>query len=114
MVIQILLLPLQYRNKTKYNNKNNKTMKTIKATTKAGQAFINRYNRATAATLSECYRQPSSAKVRAEFLCRMQAGKEGGTGYKIISHNCNFFSVAWKTSEGLRIETAYNSILVTE
>ena len=87
-------------------------METIKANTKQGQAYETRYNRATACTLSDCYRNPSTNKTRADYLCRRMMMEEGGQGYKVISYNCNFFTVGWRTPEGLRIETAYRSIIV--
>lgn len=91
-------------------------MKTIKANTKKGQYYYERYNRSTDFELFHCYNRPSTNKTRADYLCREQMRKENGHSYKIISYNCNFFTVAWRTEDGngLRVETAYKSILVTE
>lgn len=89
-------------------------METIKANTKKGQYYFERYNRSTDFELFQCYNKPSTAKTRADYLCRAQMIEEDGNGYKVISYNCNFFTVAWRTKDGngLRVETAYKSILV--
>lgn len=89
-------------------------MKTIKAHTKQGQRFTTSYNRATAASLAECYNRPSTEKTMADYFCRLQMIKDGGNGYKVISYNTFTFSVAWRVPQGLRIETSCNSYLVTE
>ena len=88
-------------------------METISTTTKTGRRYLDMYTRANCETLFQAYARPSVNKTRADYFCRAQMAKEHGHGYKIISYNCNFFSVAWQTAQGLRIETAYRSILVT-
>ena len=87
-------------------------MKTINNTTKKAQAFINAYNRSSIFTLREAYANPSTAKTRADYNCRMMMQSEGGHGYKIIGYNCNFFTVAWMAGKDLRIETACNSFVI--
>ena len=87
-------------------------MKTINNTTKKAQAYINAYNRSSIFTLREAYANPSTAKTRADYNCRMMMQSEGGHGYKIIGYNCNFFSVAWIAGKDLRIETACNSFII--
>ena len=89
-------------------------METIKHTTKTGRAYMERYNRANCETIFQAYKTPSTNKTRADYQCRRQMTQENGHGYKIISYNRNFFSVAWQAAQGLRIETAHRSILVTE
>lgn len=89
-------------------------MKTIKSTTKAGSKYIDMYNRAMCVTIYQAYKTPSTDKTRADYQCRQQMAQEEGRGYKIISYNRNFFSAAWQAAQGLRIETAHRSILVTE
>jgi hypothetical protein len=88
-------------------------MQTIKPTTKEGRAYMERYNRATAQSIYEAYKTPSTNKTRADYFCRAQMAKENGHGYRVISYNCFHFSVAWQTAQGLRIETPARSILVT-
>ena len=87
-------------------------MKTINNNTKQAQHFINAYNRSRIFTLREAYANPSTAKTRAEYNCRMMMQSEGGHGYKIIGYNCNFFTVAWIAGKDLRIETAENSFII--
>lgn len=87
-------------------------MKTIKAQSKAGQRFINAYNRSKVASIYECYCNPSTAKTRAEYLCREQMRRENGHGYKVTGYNCMTFTAMWTTPEGLRVETAASSYIV--
>ena len=89
-------------------------MKQLNPNTKKAQYFIYRYNTATATDLRECYNNPSTAKTRADFFCRMQMHEEGGQGYKVISYNCMKFSVGWKVGNALRIETADNSFIIPD
>lgn len=87
-------------------------MKTINKNTKTGKRFINAYNRSRKSSIYECYCNPSTAKTRAEYLCRDMMGRENGNGYKITGYNCMQFTAGWQTAEGLRIETACNSYLI--
>ena len=87
-------------------------MKTLNNTTKKAQAFINAYNRSNIFDLYEAYANPSTAKTRADYSCRMMMQEEGGHGYKIISYNTFQFSAAWIAGNALRIETAYNSFII--
>lgn len=88
-------------------------MQTIKPTTKTGRRYLDMYTRANCETIYQAYKTPSTNKTRADYQCRQQMAQEEGHGYRIISYNCNFFSVAWRTAQGLRIETPARSILVT-
>lgn len=89
-------------------------MRTIKNTSKKAQAYIYAYNHSDIFSLREAYGRPSTAKIQAEYDCRMMMQSECGHGYKIIGHNCNFFTVAWIAGNALRIETAYNSFIIPE
>lgn len=88
-------------------------MQTIKPTTKTGRRYLDMYTCANCETLFQAYKTPSTDKTRADYKCRQQMAKENGHGYKIIAHSCHFFTVAWRTAQGLRIETPACSILVT-
>ena len=46
-------------------------MKTLNNNTKKAQAFINAYNRSQIFDLYEAYANPSPAKCRANYSCRM-------------------------------------------
>ena len=87
-------------------------MKKINANTVRGSRFIDSYNRATARRLSDVYGSYSCAKACAENDCLRWCAEEGGHGFKIISYNCNFFTAAWLTADGLRVETPGGSYLV--
>ena len=88
-------------------------METIKPTTKTGRKYLNMYYWATCENIFRAYKTPSTNKTRADYQCRQQMIKENGHGCKIIAHSCHFFTVAWRTAQGLRVETANRSILVT-
>lgn len=88
-------------------------METMKPTTKTGRRYLNMYARANCETIFQAYKTPSTNKTRADYFCRAQMAKENGHGYKIIAHSCHFFTVAWRTAQGLRVETPARSILVT-
>ena len=89
-------------------------MKTINNNTKQAQHFINAYNRSDIFTLREAYANPSTAKTRADYNCRMMMESEGGHGYKIIGYNCNYFTAAWMSGDTLRVETFANSFVIPE
>ena len=80
-------------------------MKTLNNNTKQAQHFINAYNHSDIFSLREAYANPSTAKTRADYSCRMMMENEDGHGYKIISYNTFQFSVAWIAGNSLRIET---------
>lgn len=87
-------------------------MQTVKSTTKRGAAFIASYNYSNARRLSDVYGRYSCAKAAAENDCLRWCDEEGGQGFKIISHNSNFFSAAWLVADGLRVETPGGSYIV--
>ena len=89
-------------------------MKTINNNTKQAARYIDAYNRSEIYSLNQAYANPSTAKTRADYSCRMMMQEEGGHGYKIISHTHNFFTVAWIAGDALRIETAYNSFIIPD
>ena len=89
-------------------------MKTINNNTKQAQHFINAYNRSDILSLREAYANPSTAKTRADYNCRMMMQEEGGHGYKIMGYNCNYFTAAWMSGDTLRVETFANSFVIPE
>ena len=88
-------------------------MKTIKSTTQRGENFVNAYNRSNYHTLGQVYKTYSTAKACAERDCTERMNRENGQGFRILGANCMHFSCGWMTDKGLRIETAYNSYLIT-
>lgn len=89
-------------------------MKTINNKTKQAERYINAYNRSDIFSLREAYANPSTAKTRADYNCRMMMQSEGGHGYKIIGYNCNYFTAAWIAGDSLRVETFANSFEIPE
>ena len=87
-------------------------MKCIKESSKDGSRYLYMYECAKATSVKQFYKRPSSAKVAAEewYLCRMR--QEHGEGYRILGGNAFSFTAAWRTAEGLRVETRTNSYLV--
>lgn len=78
-----------------------------------GKYYMQRYQESTACELSDVYKTYSSAKARAMRYCKDKAAAAGIGAAKIISHNSNFFSVAYPVMidgyRGIAIETAYNT-----
>lgn len=89
-------------------------MKTINNNTKQAERYIDAYNRSKMYDLQDAYKKPSTRKTRANYECRMMMESEGGHGYKIIAHNSSFFTVAWIAGNALRVETAYDSLIIPE
>ena len=87
-------------------------MKVIKKSSKAGIWYLRLYERAKATSIRQLYKQPSIAKVFAEeeYLWRM--AQEHGEDYKILRSSKFAFIAAWRTAEGLRVETKVNSYLI--
>lgn len=91
-------------------------MKHISKTSQKGMNYLHSFEIAKANNvncLEKVYGRYSTAKARAFYLCDLQRIKENATsdGY-IIGSNCNVFTYAFETSEGLRIETACNSYII--
>ena len=87
-------------------------MKTISENSKMGQRYIYLYERAKAQNVREFYKKPSDRKIQACNKCRQQCQAEQGLRYRIIAGGCSFFTAAWRTSEGLRVETVGNSFII--
>lgn len=87
-------------------------MKRIKKSSKVGSQYLYMYEHAGATSIRQLYNRPSRAKVWAEEDCLQKMAQEHGEGYRILSYNIFKFTAAWRTAEGLRVETAGNSYLI--
>ena len=87
-------------------------MKRINKTSKVGEMYLRCYKEAKATSVKQFYNSPSVSKIRAEESCLQTMWREQGQGYKVISGNSFYFTAAWITEYGLRIETPKNSYLV--
>lgn len=87
-------------------------MKTIHATSKRGMYYIDSYNRSKATELTHVYKKCSYNKEQAYAECRTHAASHGADNMRIISHNCNFFSCAAKSKEGLIVYTPSQNYMV--
>ena len=91
-------------------------MKHISKNSQKGISYLHSFEVAKAKninSLGKVYGRYSNAKARAFYLCDLQRIKENATsdGY-IIGANCNVFTYAFETSDGLRIETPCNSYII--
>lgn len=80
---------------------------------KKADYFRSRFSHAKEKTIHEVYANPSRDKIRAYEQCREKCYSQYGYDFRIISHNCNYFTAAWLTGvydkNILHVETAYNS-----
>lgn len=87
-------------------------MTIININTKRGQAMNEKARTNYGTKLEDIYKKYSNEKRRAMAYCKEVCLAENGKNFRIISHNLMKFSVAWETTDGLRIETAEHSYLV--
>ena len=87
-------------------------MKTISIHSKKGMHYINAYERSKATGLYDVYKNPSCNKMQAYNDCMEDAEKHNADNMRIISHNCNFFSCAAKSKEGLIVYTPSQNYIV--
>lgn len=62
--------------------------------------------------LEKVYGRFSPAKAYAFYQCEKTRQDEGGQQGYIIGANSSFFTYAFETADGLRIETACNSYII--
>ena len=88
----------------------------LKASTKAGYNWILRANYNEGNKLSDIYGRYSVNKENAMKWCLNQYNStKNSENFRIISHNSNFFTVAWEEygkEPKLHIETASNSYVI--
>lgn len=87
-------------------------MKTISINSKKGMYYANAYERSKATELTHVYKKCSYNKEQAYAECRTHAERNGADNMRIISHNCNFFSCAAKSKEGLIVYTPSHNYIV--
>lgn len=93
-------------------------MKQISKNSQKGLQYLHAFEIAQQKNLDNLYKVYttfSTSKARAFRDCEERRRNENATsmGY-IIGANSSFFTYAFKTSEGLRVETAYNSYIIPE
>ena len=74
-------------------------MKKISAKSNLGQHFVEAYNRSAWHTLKDAYAKPSTAKQAAFERCQRKCEAENGDRLKIISANCQVFTVAFEVKD---------------
>ena len=73
-------------------------MKKLSAKSNLGQHFVGAYNRSVMCTLEDAYIKPSAAKQATFKRCQRQCEAENGDGLKVISFNCNQFTVGFEVT----------------
>ena len=87
-------------------------MKTISIHSKKGMYYVESYNRSKTTELTDVYNKRSYNKEQAYAECRKHATEHNADNMRIISHNCNFFSCAAKSNEGLIVYTPSQNYIV--
>ena len=87
-------------------------MKSIKSSSKTGKYYLNCYENAKYYDIWDAYKKPSREKISAWRDCYAKSEQESGEGLAIISKTFTRFTAAWRTENGLRVETAENSYLI--
>ena len=91
-------------------------MKHISKNSQKGMHYLHSFEVARAKNIDSLYKvygRYSTAKMRAFEKCEETRIYENATsaGY-IIGSNCNVFTYAFETADGLRVETACNSYII--
>ena len=87
-------------------------MKTISIHSKKGMYYVESYNRSKDTELTDVYKKCSYNKEHAYAECRTHAERNGAENMRIISHNCNFFSCAAQSKDGLIVYTPSQNYIV--
>ena len=92
-------------------------MEKLSANSKLGQRYVRAYETSTWHTLKDVYAKPSAAKQVAFKRCQQKCEEEDGRRFRIISFNCQFFTVAFEVENSfgateLRVITPYHDYLI--
>ena len=92
-------------------------MKKLSANSKLGKKYVRAYETSTWHTLKDAYVKPSAAKQAAFKCCQQKREAENGKYLRIISANCQFFTVAFEVENSLgatelRVITPYHDYLI--
>lgn len=92
-------------------------MEKLSANSKRGQRYVRAYETSVMCAIEDAYTKPSAAKQAAFISCQQKCEEENGHRFRIISYNCQFFTVAFevKNSFGateLRVITPYHDYLI--
>ena len=87
-------------------------MITVLSTTQKGKELLARATNFEGEELFDVYESYSRKKAREFNKCRRMCEKEGGSDFRICSHNSYSFSVSWKIYKAWRMQTAHNSYLI--
>ena len=88
-------------------------MKRVSANSKLGQRYVRAYETSVMCAIEDAYTKPSTAKQAAFGRCQRQCEAENGDRLRIISFNCQAFTVGFEVATGLRVITRCNDYLIT-
>ena len=84
--------------------------KRIKEESKKGQMYIDLFNKSRHFSVTDYYKNPSSAKVSAEMRIRT---KSECKAYRVLRGNSSAFTAGWLDNQNvLHIETRDNSYVI--
>ena len=92
-------------------------MEKISANSKLGQRYVRAYETSVMRAIEDAYTKPSAAKQAAFKRCQLKCEEENGGRLRIISFNCQFFTVAFEVENSfgateLRVITPYHDYLI--
>lgn len=92
-------------------------MKKLSANSKLGRHFVGAYRNSNWYTLEDVYDNPSTRKQAAFERCLQQCAAENGNRLKVITANCQFFTVAFEVRNSfgateLRVITRCHDYLI--
>ena len=92
-------------------------MEKLSANSKLGQRYVKAYCNSNCYTLEDAYVKPSAAKQVAFKRCQQKCEAENGKYLRIISANCQLFTVAFEVENSfgateLRVITKYHDYLI--
>lgn len=92
-------------------------MEKLSANSKQGQRYVEAYQASTWRTLKDAYVKPSAAKQAAFKRCLQKCEAENGDRLRVISANCQFFTVAFEVENSfgateLRVITKRHDYLI--
>ena len=92
-------------------------MEKLSANSKLGQRYVRAYERSVMCAIEDAYTKPSAAKQVVFKRCQQKCEAENGRRFRIISFNCQFFTVAFEVENsfgatGLRVITPCHDYLI--
>ena len=92
-------------------------MEKLSANSKLGQRYVRAYETSVMCAIEDAYTKPSATKQAAFKRCQQKYEEENGRRFRIISFNCQFFTVAFEVENSfgateLRVITPCHDYLI--